>query len=83
MNEELSLDNSPSLLDTARQDELIAQHCRGIEGKIRRAASREQAAVIVAETCRSFETACLSEVIQNFLHRHVHNLLEKHWSKRS
>lgn len=79
MNEEPSRNTASTRSDSSDQVEWIAQYCGDIEARIRSAGSREKAAAIVAETCKSFESACMSGMIRTFMQRYVTELLDKYW----
>ncbi|NIV10818.1 MAG: hypothetical protein GWN62_05875 [Aliifodinibius sp.] len=72
-NERYSAARSP--LD----EQLIQKYCTGLEDKIRFAKSRQEAHEITQDACREFERQCDSEIIPQFLIRHVNNLFEKYW----
>ncbi len=61
------------------QDETIQRYCGRIEERIRDAGSKEEARLIVEETCLSFEQHCLSDILKNSLQKYVTELLENYW----
>jgi hypothetical protein len=65
---------------TMRQAELIHHYCGRIDERIRMANSREAAAEIAEEACRTFKTECPSEILRAALTGHVREVLEKHWA---
>ena len=60
-------------------DELIEHYCGDIEERIRSAANGAEARRIAGDACRELDNLCVSDIIPNFLSRHVHNLLQKYW----
>jgi hypothetical protein len=65
----------------AQQQELIAKYCGDIAIRIRTASSRQQAAMLAAETCQSFENHCPSEIIRLFLNKYVEDLFNQYWKE--
>jgi hypothetical protein len=80
MDEELSFDQP---MTDHRQEDLIWQHCRGIDERIRSAQSKDEAQRLVEESCRHFEQSCESKVVSTFLKKYLHDLYEKEWGRRS
>ncbi len=70
-------------LSDRRQEQLIREYCRGIDERIRSAASKEEAERIVQDACRGFDDACASELVRAFLKRYVNDLFTKQWSRSS
>lgn len=66
-----------------RQEQLIRQYCHGIDERIRRSTSKEEAERIVQDTCQGFDRACESDLVRTFLKRYVNDLFAKRWSRPS
>jgi len=68
-------------LGERRQIEIIADHCGGIEEKIRSAHSRKEAEMIAGETCGRFQESCFSALVQRALVERTNKIIELHWGK--
>jgi hypothetical protein len=79
MNEELLNGQELTSLHQGLQADLIAKHCTGIEERIQRAQSRNEAITIVQETCARFEKECPSDLFRRGLVLHVQEMLERYW----
>lgn len=62
------------------QGDTVQMYCTGIEERIRKASSVDEAKIIADEACLSFNQECLSDIVKNSLRRYVAGLVERHWS---
>jgi hypothetical protein len=70
-------------LSDGRQEQLIKEYCHGIDERIRRSASKEEAERIVQDACSGFDQACESNLVRSFLKRYVNDLFARSWSRSS
>ena len=66
-------------LGQQRQVEILAEHCAGIEEKIRSAESRKEAENIADITCGKLKEVCFSKLVQGALTRRTQDLVEEYW----
>ena len=66
-------------LGERRQVEVLAEHCAGIEEKIRSAHSRAEAETIADSTCGKLRDACFSTLVEHALVQRTRDLIEVHW----
>ena len=81
MSEELLNEGRFQRLNRARQSELIAEHCAGVEQRIRGAHSRAEAETIGSDACRQFENECPSDLVRRGLVHRVRQMVQQHWGK--
>ena len=62
-------------------EQLIAEHCVGIEERIRQAANRTEARRVADNACAQLGRQCDSETVAIFLKHHVESLFKKHWGE--
>ena len=79
ISDEISFDHQAN---DHRQEDLLRQHCAGIDELIRSAGTKEEAERIVSETCSRFDYSCESDVLRSLLRKHVHTLFEGAWNHR-
>jgi hypothetical protein len=70
-------------LGQGRQVEILAEHCAGIEEKIRSARSREDAETIAETTCGKLQEACLSNLVQRALVRRTREIIDQYWTSKA
>jgi hypothetical protein len=81
-NEELLNEQQFLQLNQIRQSELIAEHCSGIEERIRDAQSKEEAELIASEACSKFESECTSSIVRIELAIYIHGKVTHYWNKK-
>lgn len=78
-NEELLTDEGYRRLNALQQYELIAEHCRDIEERIRTAPSHLEARRIADAACARMKEACRSTLVKTALEANVENLIARYW----
>ena len=81
-NEELINEQQFLQLNQIRQSELIAEHCSGIEERIRDARSKEEAEQIASEACSKFDSECTSSIVRIELAIYIHGKVTHYWNKK-
>jgi hypothetical protein len=74
--------SSDRLFGGNRQEELIRQHCAGIDARIRTALTKAEAEKIVRQTCSSFEDSCDSSLVRSALKAYVLRIFEAEWNTK-
>jgi hypothetical protein len=81
-NEELLNEQQFLQLNQIRQSELIAEHCSGIEERIRDARSKEEAEQIASKACSKFEDECTSSIVRMALAQYIQGKVTQYWGKK-
>ena len=70
-------------LGERRQQEALAEHCAGIEKRIRTAPSRLEAENAAQKACDRFALDCPNSIVRKALVRHVWELVEQRWRTKT
>jgi hypothetical protein len=79
MYEESLTDQQFVGLDGERQSQIIAEHCLGIQERIRNAQSRHEAERVAAEACSKLEQECPGTMVRRALIQHIQKIVEQYW----